>query len=460
MKNAFKKIALAAASATLLGGLAGPAQAANWLQLQGTERPGAAPRAKIWGFIQPEYQYTEDTAIKAGPWAGQKAVFNQMRPNLQSNSGFNVIRTRVGVRGTAMPLDSNVNYFFLAEFGHNGITYPAGGLGNARITDASVTLNHIPGARVRVGMFKYPGSEEGLQAIHVFDYINFTNMSNQLLLERFFANTGAGTAGPNGFCPAASGATACANAPTGPVGAFRDMGIQVFDWFNRGNWEHAYAAMIGNGNGLSLNDNNSYTYYLYWSSTLLFGGKGARREDWKTYAWYQDGRRSISTATNGAGGSIQSFDRKRYGIGTAFRRGKHRFAAEYTKADGMIFNGTDGAALPGSTSNNTLFIASWNMAPEGEADGWYVHYGFAPTQAWEFDIRYDILNRLTDSTAGERRFETWTLGAQYFFNKKTRLIVNYEFRTAEAPNLDRSATPNTILETIDNRVSTQILTIF
>jgi hypothetical protein len=34
-------------------------------------------------------------------------------------------------------------------------------------------------------LFKYPGSEEGLQAIHVFDYINFTWVTAQMMLERF-----------------------------------------------------------------------------------------------------------------------------------------------------------------------------------------------------------------------------------------------------------------------------------
>ncbi len=31
-------------------------QAANWLMLQGTEPAGAAARAKVWGFIQAQYQ--------------------------------------------------------------------------------------------------------------------------------------------------------------------------------------------------------------------------------------------------------------------------------------------------------------------------------------------------------------------------------------------------------------------
>ena len=453
MKN-FKKVALIATCTAVLGGaMMTTANAANWLMLQGTERAGQGARAKVWGFVQPEYQSTSDTKLPAGtPWGGQKAVFNQMRPDLKAAEGFNVLRARIGVRGIAMPLDSNVNYFLLAEFGNNGITRQ--GNGNVRLTDASVTLNHIKGMRVRVGQFKTPGSEEGLQAIHVFDYINFTGATNGLLLERFFNGDGSGTSVTPGPVFTESGD---ANRPNGPVGAFRDVGIQLFDTFKSGNWEHSYAAMIGNGNGITRgeNDDNQETY-LYWASELVYGGKGGRREGLKLYAWNQKGKRTLTT--EGAG----VYDRDRSGLGLTFRKGKHRAAFEYITADGMIFNGTDAGAVPGSlsTAGGGAVTASFNVATTGEADGMYVHYGYAINNNWEVDIRYDEYNRLTNSVAGERKFETVTLGAQYFFNKKSRLIINYELRDAEAPNLPGGATPNVILDTMDDRLSLQILTIF
>ncbi len=454
MKN-FKKVALIATCTAMLGGaVMTTANAANWLMLQGTERDGQGPRAKIWGFIQPEYQSTSDTKIAAGPWAGQKAIFNQMRPDLKAAEGFNVLRARIGVRGIAMPLDSNVNYFLLAEFGNNGITRQ--GNGNVRVTDASVTLNHVKGARLRIGTFKTPGSEEGLQAIHVFDYINFTGATNGLLLERFFNGDGSGTTVIPGAPPTFIN-SGDANRPNGPVGAFRDTGIQIFDTFKNGSWEHSYAAMIGNGNGITRgeNDDNQETY-LYWSSELVYGGKGGRREGLKLYAWNQKGKRTLTT--EGAG----VYDRDRSGLGLTFRKGKHRAAFEYITADGMIFNGTDGGAVPGSpsTAGGGAVTASFNVATTGEADGMYVHYGYAINNNWEVDVRYDEYNRLTNSTAGERKFETVTLGAQYFFNKKSRLIVNYELRDAEAPNLPAGANPNLILAGMDDRLSLQILTIF
>ena len=461
----FKKVALAATCTAMLGGVSGvvtTANAANWLMLQGTERAGAAPRAKVWGFIQPEYQSTSDTKLVAGGWSGQKAIFNQMRPDLKAAEGFNVLRARLGVRGTAMPLDSNVNYFLLAEFGNNGVTRQGGG--NVKVTDASVTLNHIPGARLRIGQFKTPGSEEGLQAIHVFDYINFTGATNGLLLERFFDGNGSTTAGNAavGTCAASAAASAasCANRPNGPVGAFRDVGIQIFDTFKSGKWEHSYAAMIGNGNGITRgeNDDNQETY-LYWASELVYGGKGGRRQGLKLFAWNQTGKRTLTgtTATGGTGGA-GVYDRDRSGFGLTFRKGKHRASFEYITADGMIFNGTDGAAVAGSASNNGNSVASFNVATTGEADGMYLHYGYAINHRWELDVRYDEYNRLTNSATGERNFETLTLGAQFFFNKKSRLILNYESRDAGAPG--NTGANNLLSNSIDDRLSLQILTIF
>lgn len=439
MKN---KLRLAIISSILA---CGQAQATNWLMLQGTEPAGSAARAKIWGFIQPEFQYTSGSELAAGPWAGQKAVFNQIGPDNKSDSTFQLRRARLGVRGTGFPIDSRVNYFLLAEFGNNGITQ-LGGSGAVKLTDASVTLNHIPGARVRIGQFKTPGSEEGIQAIHVFNYVNFTNFANQQLLERFFDEDGSRP----GF----------ENDPNGSIGAFRDIGVQVFDSFRSEAWEHSYAVMVGNGNGITRGDNDdNKEIYLKWSSELIFNNsKGPRREGLKMFAWYQDGERTLDFA-NGVAGE-QEFDRTRWGLGTTFHKGKWRASAEYFKADGMIFNGTDGAAVAGSLNNAGTTVASFNVLPEDEADGWYIDAGYKVLPNLELDLRYDMMNRGTETSAGERKFTTATIGAQYFFNKKTRLIVNYEFRDAEAPNQPGSSGANRILDEMDDRASIQLLAIF
>jgi Phosphate-selective porin O and P len=431
-------------AAVLMAGLSATAHATNWLKLQGTEPAGSTDRYNLWGFIQPQYSYTENSKLPAGPYAGQKAVFNQIGPDLKSSSTFQIQRARIGVRGANFPLDSKTNYFLLLEAGRNGITK----YGDSAVaaTDASITLNHVPHARLRIGQFKYPGEEEGLQAIHVFNYINFTAVTDQLLLERFFDGDGSDTQ--------------TANEPNGSVGAFRDIGVQVFDWFNWLGMEHTYAAMVGNGNGIDRTDNNNKKdYYLYWASEKVFDNStGARREGWKLFGWYENGERTLEYVNGVA--NTKDFDRKRWGFGTTYRKGKMRGAAEYVNADGMVLNGTDGGAVPGSRNNANTQTASFNISPDGKADGWYLDAGYKVLPQLELDLRYDYLDRVKNISADEREYRNWTIGAQWFFNKKTRMLVNYELRDAKAPNAPSSAVPNQILDKTDNRLTLQLLAIF
>jgi hypothetical protein len=469
-KNIFKKTLAAAAIVAGLSAIQ-VAEAANWLMLQGTERPGAAPRAKVWGFLQPEYQSTDGTDIQAGPWAGQKAIFNQVRPDLDTDSDLNVLRARFGIRGVSMPLDSNVNYFFLAETGNNGVTrHGNSGTAGMRMTDASVTLNNIKGARIRIGQFKAPLGDEALQAIHVMDYINFTGIGNGLMMERFFDGDGSDTnvvpnpafnpalpPGPTNSPVIVTNINNDPNLTNSGVGAFRDVGIQVFDTFKMGNIEHSYAVMIGNGNGVNRGDNDSNKdTYVYYSAEQVYGGKGPKRQGLKAYVWSVDGKRTLTNTDAGAG----EYDRTRTGVGVTYRKGKQRAAFEYITAEGMIFTGSDGAAVPGATAVNGNAISSFNVATTGEADGYYIHYGYAITPKVELDARYDVYNRQTDNAKAERVFTTMTLGAQYWLNKKSHLTINYELRDAEAPGLPSTHNANKILDGMDDRLSIGLLTIF
>jgi hypothetical protein len=110
--NHKNKLLIKAVGAALLSCVS-TVHATNWLMLQGTEPAGQSQRAKVWGFVQPEYQSTGGKNLKAGPWAGQEAIFNQIGPDLKTDSQFNIRRARIGVRGTGFPLDDNVNYFFI-----------------------------------------------------------------------------------------------------------------------------------------------------------------------------------------------------------------------------------------------------------------------------------------------------------------------------------------------------------
>lgn len=439
------------------------AYSANWLMLQGTEPAGAAARAKLWGFIQAQYQHDTSDPNSSNAYIPPTLI----GPNLESQKQFNVNRARIGVRGTGFPLDSKVNYFILAEFGNNGITAPVDG---TPITDASITLNYIPGARIRAGLFKTPGAEEGLQAIHVFDYINFTTVTNQMMLERtpnatYTSNTPAQT------LPTDTPLTSVGY--TNAVGAFRDVGIQVFDMFKVNDWEHSYAVMYGNGNGLNNGDNDdNKDLYLYWSSELVFGGKGGRRDGLKMFAWNQDGKRALDN-TNDSIHNPQEFDRKRTGLGFKYLSKPFRVSAEYMMGDGMIFVGPDKPSM--WINDNPAFVAQGvGDGANGEANGYYLEGGwYIPNTNWEIDLRYDAYNRLTDDkkgTAGgppplvgkslEVQFNTLTLGTQYHFNKKTRINAEAAFRDFEAVDWASGEGPNGNLDNVDTRYGIQLTHIF
>ena len=379
MKN-FKKVALAATCTALLGGAMTTANAANWLMLQGTERDDQAPRAKVWGFLQPTYLSTSGTKLPAGGHAGQRSQFNTHQPDLASESTFQIMRARLGVRGVALPLDNKVNYFLLAEYGNNGITNVGGGSGSVKLSDATVTLNHIKGMRVRLGQMKVPMAEELYQGIMTWNYINPSNIGNQQLIERPFwtdGNTACNPTTPSGtnylkFCNGDAQTQFRSSAV-----AVRDTGIQLFDTFKaEGGWEHSYALLYGNGGVGKDNRDGEFDTTVYWSSEKVFSGKGPWRDHMKFLAWNTSGKRTIyNSATLNAGGTLESaeekYDRNLSGIGFIFQKDKYRFWAEYMKADGMIFNGSTNGAVPGAV-NAAGQVSQFLMSTMGEGDGGYV----------------------------------------------------------------------------------------
>lgn len=455
MKSANKNLNRLIAGVLALAAAPQAAHAANWLMLQGTEPAGVSAPVSLWGFIQPTYFSVDSKNLSGlvGPNAafnGQTPNFNRVGPQLESSNSFNILRARIGIRGVASPIDERINYFFLTEFGNNGYSRSDDG-SSPRIIDGSITFNHIPGARVRVGLFKAPGMpEEGLQGIQVFDYINFTNVTQQLIQEQFF------TTGPSAAAAPLAGSTTTGFVGTqqGTINAFRDTGIQVFDSFRRGPWDLGYAAMVGNGSPLFRTDNNEGKdlYYRLQGYYVFGNSKGPRRDDIGAWLWRQDGKRTF----NG-----NDFDMVRQGIGVGYHKGfmqpnGMRFTAEYMQGKGMI---SAGSPFPGV--GTTVYPGDDN-----KADGWYAEGGYFLTRNIEFDLRYDKYNRLTNSAADERDFTTWTLGAQYHFSPKARATINYEFRDLKVPNPGAITTPvarnnaNAVADAMGDRLSVQATLIF
>lgn len=473
--------------------LCGPAQAANWLMLQGTEHP-LAPAQKFWGFVQPAYTYDTSDELAGltdspGPPDfsvnnGERLALTSVSPWFDEAERLHVRRARFGVRGVFTGALRNrftakMNYFTLFETAPNLLTYDPFGE-RARIIaldHLSVTFNHLPGARIRAGLFKTPGPEESLQGVHTLDYNEFTDFIAREQLERFM--TGAAQ-------PAASPASPVLGMPQNRAygtNAVRDWGVQVFDSFREEDWDLSYAVMLGRGEGIheTRTTNDEPELYLYGSAEhRLPGGWGMHTHGVKLYGWYQHGTRSFSTDITG-----REYDRVRYGagvkaLGNLFgSRYKFRLGTELMFADGMIFIAPAGGAAGGNIDSGNLQVA----AEQGNRSrAWTLDFGFFPDSRWQLDLRYHRHELLYNTAAtvnpgNEREVEELTAGVNHHFSRSLRLTFNYTFRDVDAPVAYASSVPGgpfppaavadgitanvrNVVDTVDDRASLQLTWIF
>lgn len=388
----------------LLGFISATASASNWLQLQGNEAPDA-PAIRTFGFVQPSYTYIDARQASglrgaAATFNGQYSTLNLNWPELQQPHQFQVIRAGLGMRGR---LNDEINYFAALDAGQNGVNYYR----DVMVTDASLTFNYIPGARIRAGLFKLPTSEEALLAVNTsYPYVYNSNAVLYMLVGL--------PVQANGMVRASG--TSSAKLSSGFSG-FRDWGVQIYDTFVQERWEYSYAAMLSNGAAIeSIKDTDArkdLTVRLQIS--YLLGGKGPNREDFSAFVWRQSGARLFGT---------EYFGLVREGAGIKYLQGDYRVSAEYLRAEGMVVGGQ---APP--------FVGQPFAAGVNEkARGGYVEGGWRFIPQWEIDLRYDYLDFMTQTAANEREFSTTTLGLQYFVNPATRAIFNYELRNMKVSN--------------------------
>ncbi|MDD5405266.1 MAG: porin [Sulfuricella sp.] len=443
--------------------------ATNWFQLQNNEQPGAAPY-KFWGFIQPTYTHIESNTVTGIPatvvspvnganvavpaglraYNGQTALFNLVGPDLEHSDQLQMFRARPGVRGVIPGTDEKINYFLLGEIGNNGLTRER----PAVFSDATATFNHIPGARIRVGLGRLPLGEEAMQGVQLMDYINFTTVTEQLLNERFvepYANASRTHA-------AVVGAPLAMSQLNGAFGGYRDVGVEVYDWFNRGRWEYAYAVMVSRANGTSFSDDlnpGNHDVTARVQAAYVFQGSGPKREDVTAYAWHQEGKRAF-------GGT--DYARIREGVGAKYLRHGLRMSGEYIRAKGMIYVAPtpqfNDIGAPAFEPVDYVALDSSN-----KAEGYYLDVGWKFSPQWEVDLRYDELSKMTNSAYDERKTSTWTMGAQYFYSPKLRFVLNYEIRDIEVVHPEAQLTNGQKIQgtaaaaigsSIGNRISAQL----
>jgi len=418
--------------------------AADWLMLQGSEAQNSSDTTPhLWGFVQVNYKADEgiENVNSNGIYT---TSFARLAPNLQSQSGFNIGRMRIGVRGM-VEKENKINYFILTAFENSGITniLNQGDRVGEHLVDASVTLKYIPYAKIRVGQFKTPSSEEALRATFASPYIEFTSFTFQQTLERQIDYS-------------FNDSDALLGEVSASVNAYRDKGIQFFDTIKLyENWAFSYAYMYGAGSGIrSGSKDNQTTHYLYAALEDMYKAKGFYSESLKFYIWGQDGDRVVDVGVSGAT-KEKSYRRSRYGIGLTYYDNGLRITSELMGADGMIAMGAkDVNSDPQQEDFELAFVGGYdNVAYGGYLNAQYELY----PKKFEIFSRYDRLDRLSNNQAKQVVFDTLTLGASYRFKGATRLDVNYAIRRATAPE---NSTVQKNLDRIGNRFMVQLTAVF
>ncbi|WP_373032528.1 hypothetical protein [Sulfurovum sp.] len=380
---------------------------ANWLMIQGTQKATTKDH-NLWGFGQLKYTHNRGDIYEINGM--NKTPFSLNKPDLQDQETFILSRLRAGLRGR-FDDENKINYFILTEFGENGITNPGGYRQHSYLTDLSVTLRYLP-INIRVGQYKYPGSEEGLMARFASPFIQFTTVSDQLMLERYISAKSVND-------------TTYLGTPSHSVGAYRDSGIKLFQQINLNQTSSiTYAYMYGLGAGIQMdNVNDSHpTHYLYMAYEKILGDiKGYNTESLKLYGCYQKGKRKLLD---------ELYDRTRYGIGLTYYDGLLRVEGEYLWGKGMIFTGAkDTSPIP---SNNV-----WQFEIEADknnkADGYYISTTYKLKPNIEAIARYDEYHRMQNVSVKERTIKNTTIGFSYKFEGVNRIDLNYTFAQTDAP---------------------------
>lgn len=444
---------------------ASASHAANWVMIQGVEKPDTT--YKVFGALQGTYANNykcEDLNGLKGPAAANNGVvINNCRvgPELRNREqGLLLENAVLGVRGNIIP--KRINYFVAVNAGENGTNYKPFKTDREHLislTDASVTASYVPGARLRAGLMRKPGPEELYQGLDAMDYVFPTDFIARVQAERFV------TGNAKGITPIPGQGDASTISKTGyDFDAGRDWGVMLFDAYKGEKWTTTYAAMLGNGNGIHQDDNNDEKdVNLYLSTEYdLPGGKGPSKHGVKFYGYHQKGVRNFTI--DAAGTQSQDFDRIRYGVGMKALgylfgedNGKHRLAFEFMFADGMIHYTPTANAADAPYGGYMQFGAERG----NKARGTTVDYGYYLNKHWQFDARWSRDDVFYEQAGvwkpGDRRIlEYVTVGFNYRFRPNARLTVNYEFRDVTAPNpqATQAATDNqnTSVNAVQDRV--------
>lgn len=382
------------ALSVLVLALALPARAADWLMIVGTEEGRPEVAVKPFGFLQVSAEtllFAEAVKGLEGEalrdFDGEMAAFNDLEEPVE----LSIRRARLGMRGVVPGTDRKVNYFVALEAGMNAATRDVG----VALLDASVTLNYIPGLRLRVGQMKLPTMDEAIEQNPIaHNSVQFSPLVTQLLLEQ----------------PVVAGKL------EGPAYALRDLGVMAFDSFGflEDHLQLSYAVMLSQGRmgGLDVDESKDLTGRLQVSWLPEGKSLSPRREEISAFAWAMGGGRVIDG---------EEVLRARAGAGALVRRGPVRARLEVVAARGAVPMPPAFEGLP------------YRVVPDGTAFGWAFDASVEVLGPLSLSFGIDELYRQWDVPREARLLRAVGIGAELEITEKVRLVGDYTFRQLEAP---------------------------
>jgi hypothetical protein len=290
------------------------------------------------------------------------------------------------------------------------------------VTDMSVTLSYVPGARLRIGQFKLPVMEEIVQAVPVgLEFVHFSTTLQRLLLEN----------------PVDSGAY------TGGAYGFRDVGAQVFDGFQAGSLAGSYAVMLSNGASLHAVDADA-AKDLSVRGELAWVTDGEIhhpfRKELKVGGWWLEGQRTVEG---------EQVRRVRRGAFAHLEQGVVWSLVEVAQGEGALEAGVN-PPFPGGAVSVVPDGVGWGVVGQG---GVRLSLGEGDAKLG-LKLRYDQYHQQLETPEALRIFRTGTAGVELSPVKPLRLQANYELRRLSAP--DGSPDAKTIAASMGDRVTFQV----
>jgi hypothetical protein len=90
---------------------------------------------------------------------------------------------------------------------------------------------------------------------------------------------------------------------------------------------------------------------------------------------------------------------------------------------------------------------------ENEADGHYLLITYELFKKFEVIARYDIYNRMTNSSTALRKFKSTTVGLSYRLKGFNRIDFNYIMQSVDAPH---NSTADSIVNAVGNIAAVQL----